>query len=59
MPCILMKILTLKFNVLFFYIFVDVTSVAINCKFYVYHRFVETINVKLTTASLVTNFVLP
>jgi len=35
--------------------FVDVTSVAINCKLYVYHPYVGTVNAKLTTVSLVIN----
>jgi hypothetical protein len=44
---------------IFVFIFADFTSVAINCKFYVYHPYVGTINVKLTTMSLASNFVLP
>ena len=37
------------------FIFVDVTNVAINCNFYIYHPYVGTVNAKLTTVSLVIN----
>jgi len=37
------------------FLFVEVTSVAINRIFYIHHTYVRTVNVKLTTASLVIN----
>jgi hypothetical protein len=56
----LKKMLTLQLNTLIFvFILVDITSVAINCKFHVCYTFIGNINVKFTTVFLVINLDLP